>query len=63
MKKWLSRKLLAAIGGVFVPVLVKTGLPETDVQTLIAAMVPIVAYILGQSHVDATEAKNGGKKK
>lgn len=62
MKKWLSRKLLAAIGGVFIPILVKWGLPEADTQTLIAAVIPVVAYLLGQSHVDATAAKNGGAK-
>lgn len=50
-----SKKALAAIAGVLVGLAAKKGL-DLDTESVLAVLSPIVAYILGQSHVDAKKA-------
>lgn len=64
VKKWISRKFLAAVGGIITLILVKKGgLPEEMAKDLIEGIVQILTfYLVGQGVVDAAkEIKNGGK--
>ena len=46
-----SKKALAAIAGVLVGLAAKKGL-NLDTESVLAILSPVVAYILGQAHVD-----------
>ncbi|MBW2672755.1 MAG: hypothetical protein JRD89_04955 [Deltaproteobacteria bacterium] len=50
---WKSRKWWAALIGVIVPLLNHYCGLDMSVEDIYAIVVPIVAYILGESHVDA----------
>jgi len=50
---WLSRKWWAMLIGVIIALVTHfTGL-EMDTEALVAIIVPIVAYILGESYIDS----------
>ncbi|MBT4498079.1 MAG: hypothetical protein HOC74_10180 [Gemmatimonadetes bacterium] len=58
MKKFLSRKLIAAVAGTATIVMVQAGLDEqvaAKVSELIAVVVSV--YIVGQSAVDLAETR------
>lgn len=57
MRKFLSRKLVAALAGVVTVVLAQVGLSESAATQIVDAVVWIVSpYIAGQSVVDAVTA-------
>jgi hypothetical protein len=58
--KLLSRKLWMAIFGALLPVINQEFNLGLNTDTIIASAGAIVAYIIGQAHVDAKTAQNGG---
>lgn len=50
---WLSRKWWAMVAGVIAALVTHFCDIELKAETLAAIVVPIVAYILGESYVDA----------
>jgi len=57
MDKWLSRKLIAAVGSVVTVVLVNVGLPEAVATQITDSIAWIVsAYLVGQGAADAASA-------
>jgi len=57
MWRWLSRRLLAGvIGSAVTGALIKFGFTAEQAALIVT---PLVAWILGQSHVDAMAARNG----
>jgi hypothetical protein len=60
MNKWISRKLIAAIAGVVIVLLVEAGVPETQATQLIESIVWIVStYLAAQGVVDTATALRG----
>ncbi len=56
MEKWISRKLIVAVGGMVGAVLVQVGLPENIASQITDAIVYIAsAYLIGQGAVDVAE--------
>jgi hypothetical protein len=56
IKKFLSRKLLATVGGSVVVLMTQAGLPAEVAAEVTQAVVTIVAvYVLGQSAVDVVD--------
>jgi len=57
MHKWISRKLIAAVGSVVTVVLVNVGLPENIAVQITDSLTWIVsAYLVGQGAADAAGA-------
>lgn len=62
MRKFLSRKLIVAVGGAISAFLVNTGLPPEVASEITGAIVNIAGfYLLGQSVVDTTAVIRGKK--
>lgn len=66
MKNWkqklTSRKFWVAVVGFVVPLLIAFGVAEsvaTEVASIIMAGASVVAYIIGEGMVDASNAGNG----
>ena len=61
-KHWLlSRKFWLAVATALTMILSgKLGL-ELDPETIVAIILPIIAYILGESYVDAKAVKKNGE--
>ncbi|MBQ7385059.1 MAG: hypothetical protein IJW04_00955 [Ruminococcus sp.] len=67
MKNWkqklTSRKFWVAVVGFVVPLLIAFGVAEsvaTEVASIIMAGASVVAYIIGEGLVDASNAGSGG---
>jgi spore maturation protein SpmB len=59
MKKWMSRKLLAAlVGTILVPLLQQWGVPQETINWVVTML---MTYIGGQAVVDAAMANKGTK--
>jgi len=57
MDKWISRKLITAVGSVVTVVLVNVGLPEAVATQITDSIAWIVsAYLVGQGAADAASA-------
>lgn len=55
LRKWFERKFLTGIlGAVAAFVAAKTGVPALDILAFVA---PLVAWILGEAHVDGIKTK------